>query len=269
VLRAVLDAAREAQLQVEVIVPAQVALTTTARGARAPRRAVVAGFDEAFELLVSDQGMLADVRRFRRTGDESAMAEAARSLGDTTRVEDPLTATAAAMATPAIERWPMAFTGVLPEAGSTGRGTASWWMFGAAALLALGTVALQEIDVRRELAAVQAERAALAPQLAANGTPDTDRRAQLDAQLDAPRWSGVLAAVADALPTDAYVTHLRAQSDTVIVEGTAARATTAFDALSTAPWVRTITASAPIRRETANDGAVTETFEFTITLKAP
>ena len=269
VLRAVLDAAREAQLQVEVVVPAQIALTTTARGPRTARRAVVAGFDDAFELLVADQGMLTDVRRFRRAGDESAMADAARTLGEVTRVEDPMTASATAMATTAIERWPLAFTGALPESVGASRGTTSWWLFGAAALLAVSTVALQEIDVRRELAAVQAEREALAPQLSAGGAPDADRRARVDAQLDAPRWSGVIAAVGDALPADAYVTHVRAQADTVIIEGNASRATTAFDALSAVPWVRTITASAPIRRETTDDGMVTEKFEFTLTLKAP
>jgi hypothetical protein len=79
----------------------------------------------------------------------------------------------------------------------------------------------------------------------------------------------VIAAVGDALPADAYVTHVRAQADTVIIEGNASRATTAFDALSAVPWVRTITASAPIRRETTDDGMVTEKFEFTLTLKAP
>jgi len=269
VLRAVLEAAREAQLQVEVVVPAQVALTTAARGPRATRRAVLAGFDEAFELLVADQGTLADVRRFRRTGDDNAMADAARSLGEVTRVEDPMTASATAMATTAIERWPLAFTGASPQSIGGSGGATSWWLFGAAALLALATVALQEIDVRRELATVQTERAGLAPQLAASGAPDADRQARLDAQLAAPRWSGILAAVSDALPAEAYVTHVRAQADSVIIEGNASRATTAFDALSAVPWVRTITASAPIRRETADDGTVTEKFEFTLTLRAP
>jgi hypothetical protein len=102
--------------------------------------------------------------------------------------------------------------------------------------------------------------------LAVPSARDAERRASAGLRVDGPRWSSVLGAIGDALPSDAFITRLRAQSDTVIVEGSAARATAAFDALAAAPWVGTIRASAPIRRETANDGAVTETFEFTITL---
>ncbi len=271
VLRAILDAAREAQLDVDVVVPAQSALAggaqRTRSGAPAAPRAFLVAFDETTELLIVEHGVLVDVRRFRRRGDEEAIAEATRAIGDVTQVADPLTASAAAMATHAADGWSMMLNGARADGAGNARSNApAWRLLGAAALLALGTVALQEWDVRRELAAVRAERAALAPKLAAGGNRSPDRRV-LAEQLDGPAWSGVLAAVGEALPSDAFITHLRAHGDTLVLEGNAVRATTAFDALAAAPWVRAISASAPIRRETADDGAVTEKFEFTLTLQ--
>jgi len=266
-LRAILDAMREAQLQVDVVVPAQVALIHGAQQQGTTTRAVLAEFGDTIERLSSARGELTDVRRFRREGDEAAIADAIRTDGDVARIVDTLAASATAMAASTTDRWPLALTETTPQASDGSRGTArSWWLIGAAAALALGTVALQEIDVRRELTAVRAERAALAPRLAVPSARDAERLASAGLRVDGPRWSSVLGAIGDALPSDAFITRLRAQSDTVIVEGSAARATAAFDALAAAPWVGTIRASAPIRRETANDGVVTEKFEFTITL---
>jgi len=229
VLRAILDAAREAQLDVDVVVPAQSALAggaqRTRSGAPAAPRAFLVAFDETTELLIIEHGVLVDVRRFRRRGDEDAIAEATRAIGDVTQVADPLTASAAAMATHAADGWSMMLNGARADGAGNARSNApAWRLLGAAALLALGTV-------------------------------------------DGPAWSGVLAAVGEALPSDAFITHLRAHGDTLVLEGNAVRATTAFDALAAAPWVRAISASAPIRRETADDGAVTEKFEFTLTLQ--
>ncbi len=265
-LRAVLDAARECSLDVDLVVPAQAAL---ARGATASPRAssvLLVEFDEHSEMLVARNGVPVDLRRFRRSGDEHAIADATRALGTPVRIVDPLVASAVALCIHGDAPIGMAFGGAQVTVGQSPKAyRRSWWTFGAAAALAMGTVALQEVDVRRELAAVRAERAALAPRLRPASSAGSGRDEQLSA-LSAPRWSRVVAAIGDALPPDASVTNLRAHADTVVVEGIATRATAAFDALASASWVQRIVASAPIRRDVSDDGTVTEKFEFTITM---
>jgi len=266
--RAVLDAARDAGVEVELIVPAQAALARrSSRGANAAG-ALLVSYGDSVELLATAGGSLTDVRRFRANGDEQAIADAVPAGSTPVRLADPLEA-AAEMVAHADGPDAMAF--VDPQSGTTSAPAAdrrSWWMLGTAAMLAVGTVAMQELDVHRELRAVREERAALAPRLQPGLSSAGGVREEVNAALASPRWSRIVAAIGEALPADAYVTHLRAAADTVIIEGSAVRATAAFDALASASWVGAIVASAPIRREVADDGSVSEKFTFTITMAA-
>lgn len=118
-----------------------------------------------------------------------------------------------------------------------------------------------------ELTAVRERRAELGPRVAA-AMQRRDSLAVLSGNLTtlgtlertAPRWSAVLADLADYLPRDAYVVTLRGVGDSVVVEGIAGQAIGVFQALQGMPRVTGVRAEAPIRQDIASDGTVREQF---------
>ena len=136
----------------------------------------------------------------------------------------------------------------------------------AAACLVLAA-ALDHWGLGRELDAVRARRADIAPALAiAMQTQDSlvalMGTVATGAALAAtsPRWSGLLVDLADALPRDAHLVTLRGRGDSVVVEGMARQAAGVFQALQHMPRVARVRAEAPIRQEVASGGAVRELF---------
>lgn len=137
----------------------------------------------------------------------------------------------------------------------------------AAAALFLASAGLEIWGLHRELDAVRARRDEIRPAvveaMAARDamTAVTDRLATLDsADRAAPRWSTVIAALAEQLPRDAYLSAFRATADTIRLEGTAAQATGVFEALQRAPWMTSVRAEAPIRQESDASGGSAERF---------
>jgi Tfp pilus assembly protein PilN len=144
----------------------------------------------------------------------------------------------------------------------------------AAGLLLMLAGALQLWDVRRELAAVRAERDALRPQLSVTlvgrTTVETAFR-QLavlgQAGRDAPQWSVVIGGISEELPFESYLTGFRGRADTVGIDGLALSAARVFDAIEAVPQLSSVRASAPVRRETSAEGEALERFQLTALLK--
>ena len=81
-----------------------------------------------------------------------------------------------------------------------------------------------------------------------------------DAEAREPRWSDLVADMAGALPSDAFLLALRGDGDSLHVEGVATRAAPVFDALRMVSGVRDVQAQAPIRQEVRDDRATSERF---------
>jgi hypothetical protein len=135
-----------------------------------------------------------------------------------------------------------------------------------AALLLLSAV-LVLWGTKRQLHAVQAERAAINPLISATLVGRTSvetafrQLAVLAAtQRAAPRWSNVIAGLSVRLDEHAYLTSLRARDDSVVVEGIAVSAARAFDSIFQAPGLVNVRAAAPVRRESPEGGPALERF---------
>lgn len=138
---------------------------------------------------------------------------------------------------------------------------------GAAAALLVSAAMLEGWGARRELRAVEEERARLAPAVAqvqsvrgrldALGTRFTTLQAL---EGGAPAWPLVLASLAETLPRDAWLTAFRAEGDSVTLEGEARRASRVFEAVSRTPGLSGVRVAAPVRRELTPAGVPVERF---------
>ncbi len=145
----------------------------------------------------------------------------------------------------------------------------------AAVLLLAVAAALMLWGAHRELKQVQAERAAVRPMVAATlvgrtTVEDAYRRLAAVAAADraAPRWAPVLAELSAILPDDAYLTAFRTRGDSVVVEGMAARATRAFDAIhDDSKLLGAVRAPAPVRAEAPEGGDPLERFSIAAVLR--
>jgi hypothetical protein len=141
---------------------------------------------------------------------------------------------------------------------------------GAAALLVL-SAGIELVSVRRQLAAVRAERAALRERVA-RAMASRDSATVLETRLaviaseiaGTPRWTAVIAGLSRDLPADASLTSFAASGDSIALAGQAAHAADVFEALRRHPGITGIRADAPIRREMAPDRAPVERFSVTV-----
>ena len=140
----------------------------------------------------------------------------------------------------------------------------------AAAVLLLVGLAAPLWDAKRELAAIDAQRArirdAVSKVAEARGTIDAIQRrvsALTPIESEATRWSAVLAEVAGHLPRDAYLVNVRGAADTLTVEGVASVAATTVAALERAPNIGGVRPTGEIRRELTPDGAPVQRFTLT------
>ncbi|HEU4628956.1 MAG TPA: PilN domain-containing protein [Gemmatimonadaceae bacterium] len=158
------------------------------------------------------------------------------------------------------------------------RGRASYLtrlLVAAALLLVVAAGALELWGVRRELAAVEAQRAALRARVgrAAARRVAAERSVAQLAELaalerGATHWPAVLAMLAERLPDDAWLTALRGTGDSVVIEGLAGSAATVFDAVAAAPGVAGVRTAAPVRPD-LEEASGTERFTLAVRLAPP
>jgi hypothetical protein len=145
----------------------------------------------------------------------------------------------------------------------------SHWLLAGAAAMVLLSAALELWGAHRELAALQAERRAMRPLVARamelRETVD-GVRARLQslaaAEAGASRWTGIIANVAENLPSDAHLLSLRGAGDSLVLDGVAGRAAGTFESLRRAPGVAGVRAEAPIRQEAQDSAAPVERFSL-------
>jgi Tfp pilus assembly protein PilN len=129
--------------------------------------------------------------------------------------------------------------------------------------------------LKRELRATVAERTAIRPEVSRAlavraDIGGLDARSAMIATLRSatPRWSAVLASIAQALPSDAHLTSIQAHADTVVLEGVAARAGGVFEALQRDPDITAVHSNAPVRQQ-LQDGTPVEHFAVAARLAPP
>jgi len=146
-----------------------------------------------------------------------------------------------------------------------GRLAATWRA--AAVLCLLLAAGVDYWGLHRELAAVRAGRAAIAPQVARTmhardsltavaGTVATLR--SLDE--GTPSWSAFFADLADYLPREAHVVAFRAVGDSIALVGIASQAAIAFQGLERMPRLAAVRADGAIRQDVTPNGVVREHF---------
>jgi hypothetical protein len=81
--------------------------------------------------------------------------------------------------------------------------------------------------------------------------------------------SGVIAAVTDALPQDAYLLSFRARRDTLVLDGLAKHAAAAFDALALVPELANVKSAAGVQRQLQDDGTALEHFTIQAQMLLP
>jgi hypothetical protein len=140
----------------------------------------------------------------------------------------------------------------------------------------LGLSALTEnIGLKRELDAITARRAAMAPTVRAaviQGEDLVERVERMVAlaelERDASRWSTVLPEIAEHLPGSAHLQSLTGHADTLLLAGSAERAASVFEELQRVPGLERLEALGPIRREEGEDGT-REVFALSADLRDP
>lgn len=279
IVQAINDAATAAGGRVECVVPA---VSAWSMAVPSDRAAAVVSLPQHLELVTVHGGVPVAVRRFRSAGDEAALHDAiadihAQVIGDEAgaapvRIGDATVAAARALAIATVTSWPLAFVPGDVVRAETPRAsrpvTAMLAAVGAVAVLAFAGVLGWEWRAGRVLDDVRAERARLAPRVEATAPMRVRlERARLLSPVppaDTIGWSRLLARLTEALPDDAYLTSLRTRGDTLFLEGRAARAGSVFDALRGVAGLAGVRASAPVRRETADDGTTLDRFAFTL-----
>jgi len=137
----------------------------------------------------------------------------------------------------------------------------------AAVLCLLLAAAVDYWGLGRELAAVQAQRAAVAPRLERTmrardslATLSTVVATLRGLESSRPSWSGFFTDLADYLPRDAYLDAFRAVGDSVAIVGVAHEAATVFQGLERMPRLTSIRPDGAIRQDISATGVVREHF---------
>lgn len=312
-VRALRDAVTAAGGTLGDIMPALVTWSLGDAPRRAPHGVIDVG-EALFELVTWRNGAPVGVRRFARPDDLPALCDACATLdGAVTLIaadsdhaaiasslaqhgislarahadaHAPITSSIAARAAWRLATVPWHATAdalplALPdsERETPRRPSAAWsasqrrlWV--ASALLLLAAAGVYRVGVLRELQAVRAERAAIAPALdslgvgARSNDPLALERAVREAARTTVPWARVLATLGVVMPRDAHVIGLRAMGDTIELEGAARNAGGVFAALEQARFTE-LSATAPVRRERSANGAITERFTFRARVPQP
>jgi len=147
------------------------------------------------------------------------------------------------------------------------RNTVMYTVCAAAVVLLMASAGLIWWDVSRELAAVQAERAEIKPQLTTtllgrSSVETVSNQLQILArnERESAHWSVVIADLTKHLPDEAHLTGFRGWSDSVRFDGLAERAASVFAPLAKAESFSGIKAAAAVRLEPQVDGSSMEKF---------
>jgi hypothetical protein len=308
-VNAIHEAASTAGWTVETVVPAEAAWGAAAsrwagRG-RGAAQLLVAHADRT-DLLRVEDGKLVELRRFRAgaadaeliaeafsnraghlaiVGQPDARRDLARSLSARgVAVEAPAAASAdfadqpdllaAGFATPDASPALVTDTMRAAQAALTRRIVTRIAL--AAGVLILASGMLEWWGVRRELDAIKAQRAVLAPQISSTLVGRTTvenafRQLQALAQEEraAPHWSAAIAALSERLPAEAYLAGFRGRGDSVSVDGLAEHAARVFDAIEKVPALAGVHSAGPVRIETSTDGPTLEHFAIAARLVHP
>jgi len=230
------------------VMPAQVAWAASVRNGQ-----LVAPLPQATELVRVERGRVVERRRLR----------AGESVPAATEIDPYVTAAEHAPRGHALD--------LCSDARRAARGRTARRLALSLSAAAVGCLLLAAgIDywgLRRELAAVQARRATLAPDVArAMRARDslgaiTATVETLDALESAtPRWSAFFADLADYLPRDAHVVAFRAVGDSVALVGIAREAAGVFQGLERMPRLGAVRADGMIRQDVGANGVVREHF---------
>lgn|GEM_PF-1617046 len=307
IIRLITAAVRHTGWSLELIAPAEAAWTVAVSkawpAAASGQTQLLVHQAEQTHLLSLTNGVLDNLRRFRSAVDDAAVFMESASTGSrllaagepTVRkqwssalgaralsVALPTSASTDVTADPAllaaayiVDVRTLLFRTEEMRAADRNRRNRLAYSLLAAAVMFLGlTAGLQMWDVNRELASVQAARAALTPQLATTllGRASVETvSAQLamlaSSERESPQWSAVLADLTTHLPDESYLTAFRGWSDSVRFDGLAVRAAGVYPALAVAKSFSGIKSAAAVRLEPQVDGSSLEKFTLVAKLK--
>lgn len=161
------------------------------------------------------------------------------------------------------------------QAGDARRMRATtWWISLAAAAAMLAGLGIARWQVQRELADVERGRAEIATPVRSAMAMRSDvetateiASALAEREANASRVSGVLAAVALALPPGSTLTALRVAGDSVSMEGESARSAAVYAAMRAVPSLEQVALAAPLRQERQAGDVVVERFAFSARIR--
>ena len=130
------------------------------------------------------------------------------------------------------------------------------WLFAVAAACVVAAGGIYRWGLSRHLAIVAEQRSALRSRVGA-AVAERDTLDHLTRSVNAiqslerhsPRWSATVARIAVALPRDASLIALRADGDSVSLEGQAGNAAAVFATLRSVPSIVDVRSTTPIRQE--------------------
>jgi hypothetical protein len=150
----------------------------------------------------------------------------------------------------------------------------SGWVWLATAAALIVAFAIERWGVSSALDDVRRRRADISAQVsnamaARNGIEaDAEAASALsEREAAASRVSGVIAAVANALPTGTSLTMLSVTGDSVTIEGESKRTATVYDALRTVSTLEQVRLAGPIRQERQAGDIAVERFAFNARIK--
>ena len=231
---------------------------------------IVVRLPSELSVLEVDRGRLDRVRRFRHPADLSPLAPGRRTFnldGDGSDRSAVMVAAAGAGLVRGFE--------ILPERSRRARAARqrriSAIFVALACVNVFGAAAAYRWRLERQLTAVAAQRSAIhVAALQAVELQDSVRRLSeriaslLVLERTAPRWSAVLSRIAIAIPDDAKLSSIRAESDSVVIDGDGPDASSVLAALRGASGIKGTKAVSPISREPSPDRVAVERWRFAL-----
>ena len=146
----------------------------------------------------------------------------------------------------------------------------------AAGILLAASLVIEWQGMRREFNAIKAQRTALAPQIASTLVGKTTVEKALGQltvlaaeERRAPHWSGIISALSERLPADAYLTAFRGRGDSVSVDGLAKDASRVFDAFEKVPGLSEVRSAGQVRIEKPAEGPPMQRFSIAALIAKP
>jgi len=258
---------------IDRIVPAQFAWASSAVG-REPKTAkgrarVGVRLHDELNVLELESGALVGLRRQRGSGSicESGVGPEWFLTGEEAGKTFAILAAAGARAARRFEIVPAA----VRRARAARDRRASMVLFILTCANLIGAATVYRSRLQHQLTAIAARRSAIGPRaslaLASRDSAEAlAERASAMQRLDgsASRWSAVLSRIAIALPEDVELRSIRADADSLAVEGSSAEASRVVSVLQRTPGVKTTRMTSPIVRETLGGEKAIEQWRLTL-----